>query len=189
MIDILLSASVPLPERDRRFFDSADVLLIREAIKAVVEVVLPLGRITSGGHPAITPLISLFVRENRLPPERLTIFQSALFESRFPAENADFADIRIVPAAGNDRDASLSRMRREMIGSRQFTAAVVVGGMEGIFEEVALFKELQPLAPLFPFASTGAAAAMIYEEGNFDSEFVTNLTYASLLRRRLRGIL
>ncbi len=186
MIDVFLSASVPLPERDRRFFDSADVLLIREAIKAVVEVILPLGRITSGGHPAITPLISLFVRENRLPPERLTIFQSALFETQFPADNADFADIRIVPAVGKDRGASLSRMRGEMIRSRQFTAAVVIGGMEGILEEVVIFKELHPLAPILPLASTGAAAAMVYKQGDFDHEFETNLTFASLLRRRLR---
>lgn len=39
MIDVFLSASVPLPDRNRVFFDTADVLAIREAIKALIEVV------------------------------------------------------------------------------------------------------------------------------------------------------
>jgi hypothetical protein len=63
MTDIFLSASVPLPDWDHRFFETADVLSIREAIKALVETALPTGRITCGGHPAITPLLALFVRE------------------------------------------------------------------------------------------------------------------------------
>ena len=63
MIDIFLSASVPLPERDRHYFETADVLAIRESIKALVEIVIPRGRITYGGHPTITPLLAFFVRE------------------------------------------------------------------------------------------------------------------------------
>lgn len=189
MIDVFLSASVPLPDRDRRFYESADVLLIREAIKSTVEVVLPLGRITSGGHPAITPLLALFVREAGLSRDRLTIFQSALFADNFPAENADFADVRIVPAVGSDRAASLTRMRREMISSRTFNAAVVIGGMEGILEEMELFASLHTSASVLPIASTGAAAALVYQRGQFDAEFVTNLTFSTLLRRRLRNVL
>ena len=79
MIDIFLSASVPLPTRNRVFFDTADVLAIREAIKALVEVVLPVGSITCGGHPAITPLLALFAREASLDRDRLAIYQSRLF--------------------------------------------------------------------------------------------------------------
>jgi len=52
MTNIFLSASVPLPDRDRRFYESADVFLIREAIRALVEVILPSGHITFGGHPS-----------------------------------------------------------------------------------------------------------------------------------------
>lgn len=186
MIDVFLSASVPLPDRHRVFFDTADVLLIREAVKALVEVVLPIGRITSGGHPAITPLISLFVREAALGPDRLTIFQSAFFAGQMPAENADFADIRVVPAIDHDRDASLTRMRTDMITSRAFAAMVIIGGMEGIFEEVDLFSLHHPQAALLPLASTGAAAAIVYEKGQFDPEFATNLTFSSLFRHKLQ---
>jgi len=188
MIDVFLAASVPLPERDRRFFESADVLLIREAVKSVVEVVLPIGRITSGGHPAITPLLSLFVREAGLSPDRLTIFQSSLFASNFPAEIAAFADVRIVPAVGVERNASLTLMRKRMIGSRKFAAAVIIGGMEGILEEVEIFASLHPSAPIIPIASTGAAAAIVYKRGQFDEELEKNLTYSTLLRHKLRGL-
>ena len=185
MIDVFLSASVPLPTRHRQFFDTADVLLIREAIKALVEVVLPVGRITCGGHPAITPLIALFVRDASLPRDRLTIYQSRFFESELPRENQEFVDVRLVPAVRNNRDASLTAMREDMIGSRSFAAAVVVGGMEGIFEEVEIFRRVHPQAPLLPLASTGAAAAIVHREGGYDFDLATDLTFASLFRRRL----
>jgi hypothetical protein len=185
MIDVFLSASVPLPDRDRRFFETADVLSIREAVKALIEVVLPIGRITCGGHPAITPLLSLFVREAGLDVERLTIFQSSLFIGLMPAEIADFADVRIIPSVGKDRGASLTAMRTAMVTSRNFTAAVIVGGMDGIFEEVDLFTRYQPLARVLPLASTGAAAAIVHQRGNYDAEFARDLTFSSLFRRNL----
>ena len=61
MRHIFLSASVPLPERNSVYFDTADVFLIREAIRSLIEVIIPVGAITFGGHPAITPLVSLYL--------------------------------------------------------------------------------------------------------------------------------
>jgi hypothetical protein len=185
MIDVFLSASVPLPQRDRRFFDTADVLAIREAIKALVEVVLPVGRITCGGHPAITPLLALFVREAGLGHEGLTIFQSALFTEQMPAEITAFMDVRIVPAVGSDIDASLTAMREAMLASRHFAAAVIIGGMQGAFEELDIFHRLHPQAVVLPLASTGAAATIIHENGQYDEQLARDLTYPSLFRRRL----
>lgn len=184
-MDVFLSASIPLPERDRRFFETADVLLIREAIKALVEVVLPTGRLTCGGHPAITPLLSLFVREAGLPRERVTVFQSQFFVSVMPAENVDFVDVRMTPSVSGRRDASLTLMREQMIASRPFTAAVVIGGMEGIFEEVEIFRRLHPRGAVLPLASTGAAASHVYATGEYDAELAQDLTFSSLFRRRL----
>jgi hypothetical protein len=186
MTEIFLSASVPLPERDRRFFESADVLLIREAIKALVEVVLPAGRITCGGHPAITPLLLLFAREAGFGTDRLTVFQSSLFSGSMPAENEAFANVRVVPAIGEDRKASLTAMRETMIRSRSFSAAVVIGGMEGVLEEVNLFSRYHPHATMLPIASTGAAAAIVHDQGHYDAELMSNLTFSSLFRRRLK---
>src|SRR5688572_28217043 len=114
MIDVLLSASVPLPERDPHFFQTADVLSIREAIKALVEVVLPIGRITFGGHPAITPLIALFVQEAGLERDRLTVLQSTYFQGVMPHANAEFHDVRFVDGVVGDRNQSLFAMRSAM---------------------------------------------------------------------------
>lgn len=185
MIEVFLSASVPLPDRNRIFFETADVLAIRESIKSLVEVVLPRGRITCGGHPAITPLLALFVREAELSADRVTIYQSRLFEGRLPAELAAFIDVRMVEAIGVDRARSLTAMRRAMIKSRAFSAGVFVGGMEGLFEERDLFAELHPGAAILPLSTTGAAAAVLYENGSYDAEFARNRTYSSLFRRRL----
>ena len=185
MMDIFLSASVPLPERNRTFFDTADVLAIRESIKALVEIVLPGGRITCGGHPAITPLLAHFVKEASLCADRITIYQSKLFRGTLPPELADFVNVRMVDAVGNDRDKSLTAMRREMVASRPFHAAVIIGGMEGIDEEYRLFIDLHPTAKVLPLATTGAAAAIIHRRGVFDPDLARNRTYSSLFRRKL----
>lgn len=185
MIDILLSASVPLPNRNRHYFDTADVLSIREAIKALVEVVLPIGRITFGGHPAITPLIALFVREAGLERNRLTVFQSRFFEAILPDANAEFHDVRLVDSVDGDREASLLAMRSEMILSRPFRAAIFIGGMEGLVQEATLIGELQPNCEMLPIASTGAAAADVYRAGQYPPELESELTYATLFRRHL----
>lgn len=185
MIDIFLSASVPLPSRNREFFDTADVLAIREAIKALVEVVLPVGRITCGGHPAITPLLALFAREANLDHNKVAIYQSKLFEDRLPPELAEFVDIHMVPAVASNRDASLTAMRRAMITSRSFSAAVIIGGMEGIYEEHKLFVENHPNAAVLPISTTGAAAKIVYQQGQYDPIFDRDRTYSSLFRRRL----
>lgn len=185
MIDVFLSASVPLPTRNPLFFETANVPAIREAVKALVEVVLPIGRITFGGHPAITPMIDFFVREDDLPRDRLTIFQSRFFEGMFPKENVEFHDVRVIEAVDKNLDLSLLRMRTEMINSRPFGAAVFIGGMEGIEEEAKLFADLKPNAILLPIASTGAAAAQLFHRGAYPPELKTELTYVTLFRRRL----
>ena len=62
MINVFLSASVPLPDRNPRFMKMADVIAIRKSVKALVTEVIPKGVIVFGGHPAITPLIALLLR-------------------------------------------------------------------------------------------------------------------------------
>jgi len=185
MIDVFLSASIPLPKRDAAFFASADILNIREALKALVEVLLPHGRITFGGHPAITPLISLFIEEAKLDRGRLTVFQSRYFEGQFPAANNEFYDVRLIDAVPGDRESSLSAMRSAMVESRKFKAAVFIGGMQGVIDEALHFSRVHPAARMIPIASTGAAAARIFDHGKFAEEFRTNLTYPTLFRRHL----
>jgi hypothetical protein len=185
MIHIFLSASVPLPERDKKFFDTADVFLIREAIRALVEVVLPKGHITFGGHPAITPLMALYARTAKLGNDRITIYQSKSFLGKFPPENEEFADVRYVEGKPDDTVTGIKRMREEMLKSRKYDAAVLIGGMEGVREEVQLFRRFNPNAKVLPVPATGAAAAIEYKEGNYPSDLANEISFASLFRRKL----
>ncbi|MHC2574986.1 hypothetical protein [Rhizobium leguminosarum] len=185
MKDVFLSASVPLPERDSAFYATSDHLAIRDAIKALIEIVLPVGTLTFGGHPVITPLISLYVREMSFKPLQVTVYQSLFFEERFPEENDRFVNLRVTPA-GMDEQKSLKIMRTEMIKSRKFDAAVFIGGMEGVLEEYRLFLKFHPNTPALPIASTGAAACQIFDEGNFERKWTDDLNYATLFRRFFR---
>ena len=54
---IFLSASIPLPERDPIFYQTADFIAIRDAVRALATIVIPKAHLVWGGHPAITPLI------------------------------------------------------------------------------------------------------------------------------------
>jgi hypothetical protein len=185
MTEIFLSASVPLPDRNREFFDTADVFLIREAIRALIEVVLPVGRITFGGHPAITPLISLYVEHCKFEKNRLTIFQSSFFLGEMPPENSDFCDVRIIPTKKNDLELSVAAMRKSMLTSRKFDAAVFIGGMEGIKAEEELFRKYNPHAIVLPVPATGAAARMLFNEGGYLPELENEISFASMFRRNL----
>lgn len=184
MANIFLSASIPLPTRNPKYHETVDVILLREAIKALAEAVLPHGRITFGGHPAITPMIVHYIRAASLPKRNVTLFQSAFFLKDFPKENEEFLDLRVTPAEVS-RDRSLALMRNEMINSADFDAAVLIGGMEGVVDEAALFRELHPRKPVFPVASTGAGAAEVFSSSEYPQELVEDLTYTTLFRRLL----
>jgi hypothetical protein len=77
-------------------------------------------------------------------------------------------------------------MRQSMIGSADFAAGVFIGGMEGVEEEYYLFREQHPDKPVFPIASTGAAARILFERHSQDQpELLDELRYLSLFRRLL----
>lgn len=185
---VFLSASVPLPNRDPGFLESADVVAIREAIKALVLVLLERnGCLVFGGHPAITPLVRLLFHEAGVSPrDHVTLYQSKYFVDEFPPENEAFERIIVVDAVANDRERSLLEMRRRMIIETEFTSAVFVGGMEGVIAEFELFRELQPAVDLLPIASTGAASLQLYEDNAIEkSELKLELTYPTLFRKVL----
>lgn len=185
MRHIFLSASVPLPERNRIYFDTADVFLIREAIRALIEVIIPVGAITFGGHPAITPLVSLYLTNTGYPKERVTVFQSELFPRPTGKGALDLVDIRYTQSIRGDREPSLMLMRQEMITSRKFDAAVLIGGMDGIDEELRIFRQHHPDALVLPVPSTGAAARIIYNSGSFPADLEKEISFASMFRRHL----
>lgn len=191
MIRVFLSASVPLPDCDKKFAETADVIAIREAVKAVVGEVIPRGFLVFGGHPAITPLVARLVRTVGPEPRgRFILYQSAFFSDRFGADNDDFIDVRIIPTVRRSRKLSLARMRERMIKDNQFDAGVFIGGMEGVLEEFELFKRAHPGTPVWPIASTGAAAKSVFEMTSSQRPelFAREMTYPKLFRTLLSEI-
>ena len=182
---IFLSASIPLPDHDARYQETADIIAIRDSIRALVSVVVPTGQIVFGGHPAITPLVRLLVRG--MTPDvnqHIILYQSAFFRRDFPPEAAEFERVRIIEAVDADEAASLKKMREAMIGGHNFDAGVFLGGMEGVEQEYEMFKLIHPNKPAHPVASTGAAARILFDEYARDRvELLTDLRYLSLFRR------
>lgn len=183
-MNVFLSASVPLPDRNPTYFSTADVIGIRDAVKSLVVEVARHGILTFGGHPAITPLIALVLKQT-LPQKHgsFVLFQSEYFLGMFPKENDEFIDVRVTPAVPNDRTASLDHMRREMLTHCSYDAAFFIGGMEGVIEEFEMLGVLQPEVPTYPIASAGGAALDLYKRGEWDTSLIDELTYPTLFRR------
>jgi hypothetical protein len=186
MTAVLLSASVP----DRPpFAADCDPLLVREAVLALVSIVTPQSELVFGGHPAISPLVEHAARSLGTL-NRVHIFQSEHFAEKMPAVARQFQNLRLT-RRGTDRNSSLTLMRNEMIGFRSFRYAVLIGGMEGLFEELELFCSTHPSGSVIPVASTGGAARSIFDSGagprgakdRVDLE--SSLRYRGLFRRLL----
>lgn len=157
MGQIFLSASVPVQERGE-FFESADPFLIQFAVRELMTVCLGRRRVVWGGHPAITPMVwavceSLDVSYSTA----VKLYQSRYFEEWFPEENKRFRNVQFTPEVEGDRMASLELMRRTMI-AEPFEAGVFIGGMEGIFDEFKIFRELHPMAKVVTISAPGGAA-------------------------------
>ena len=168
---IFLSASVPNREPFVQYFDA---IAIREAVLSLVATEARERQIVFGGHPAISPLVEHAARSLGAL-NQIHIYQSKFFEAFIPEVAKEFPNLHWTKRQGEgegNRDASLTLMRREMISSGDFCAAVFVGGMEGIFEEWSIFSELHPHAAVIPIASTGGAAQDVFEKmkGGFKAD-------------------
>jgi hypothetical protein len=157
---IFLSASVPVKGRGD-FFDSANPFLIQFAVRELLTVCLGRRTIVWGGHPAITPMVwavceSLGVQY----ATAVKLYQSRLFQDAFPEENLRFQNVNYVPAVGESLAESLKRMRRAMLRGK-FEAGVFIGGMEGIFDEYEMFRELHPNAKIVALRAPGGAAMQL----------------------------
>lgn len=187
---IFLSASIPLADRDPKYFDTADNTAIRDAVIALARIVLPRAELVWGGHPSITPLIKLVLEKQKLKvQDHVTLYQSNFFAKFFPPEN-EYLEKIIRTEALQDRASSLQLMREEMIIKNDFCAAIFIGGMEGVEDEYKLFKEAHPDVPVFPIASTGAASRILYFQNKSENEILlTDFCYLPLFDELFEGIL
>ncbi len=189
MKNIFLSASIPLPERHAKYYDTADIIAIREAVISLVTVVLPHHRIIWGGHPSITPLIYYVMQKMNLTiQEHVKLYQSDFFKDKFPEDNNKFQNIMFTENMG-ELPSSIQRMRERMFSENEFAAGIFIGGMDGIEVEYNMFREYHPNSILLPIASTGAATKIFYENllpDDFKNErLVKDYGYMSLFQKLL----
>lgn len=215
MKNIFLSASIPLPERDPKYYETADIIAIRDAVIALASNVLLKHRIIWGGHPSITPLIYYVIERtiiNKLNREdwaieltkkeedsiqselkakiqdHVILYQSLYFKDYFPPENDKFNNVRLTENVG-DIHSSIQLMRHKMISENEFSAAVFIGGMDGIEVEYKMFRTYHRDSILLPIASTGAATKIVYDNllpEKFKNErLVKDYGYMSLFQKLL----
>jgi len=93
---VFLSASEPNPNRRKEYTLTANVVNLREAVRAFCAHVLPNFPLVFGGHPAITPFVRVaadriahdlkddpeFAAKARLKAPQVVMFQSRLFFDR-----------------------------------------------------------------------------------------------------------
>jgi len=170
--NIFLSASIPLKERDPKYFDSADIIAIRDSVIALATVVLPNHRLIWGGHPSITPIIYYVMERLGLKvQDHVLLYQSKFFEKFFPEDNNKFENVILTDIIDYDREKSLFHMRERMLSETEFFGGIFIGGMEGvegdkekgIDGEFKMFIERHPNAIVLPISSTGGASQIIYD--------------------------
>lgn len=187
--NIFLSASIPFKERHPKYFDTADIIAIRDSVIALASVVLPNHRLIWGGHPSITPIIYYVMEKFDLNvQEHLVLYQTKYFEHLFPEDNNKFNNV-VLTENLSELSKSLQHMRERMFRENRFSAAVFIGGMEGIEDEFKMFKEFHPEALMLPIASTGGAAKLIYDEllpnESRNEKLVNDYGYMSLFQNLL----
>lgn len=178
---IFLSASVPRLDRGH-YHETADPFLIQFAVRELLTVVLGRRTLVWGGHPAITPMVSSVCDDLGVQyTTAVILYQSAFFKEEMPAENTHFSNLIEVPSVPGNRDESLLAMRMKML-SRPFEAAVFIGGMEGVFEEYAIFTMLHPHATVITIPSAGGAARELAQDLDDCSD---RIDFARLFYERL----
>ena len=188
---IFLSASIPKADRPKKYLDSADIVAIRDAVRALATVVIPKAHLVWGGHPSITPLIRFVMdRMNAKLSDHITLYQSLFYESQFPADNSAFENVVLTERKLNLKD-SMHFMRERMMNENKFSAGIFIGGMEGIDIEYKMFKDKHPQALILPVASTGAAAKILYEKlpQPLNVRLQNDYAYMSLFRDLLSNVL
>lgn len=166
---VFLSASVPDPRRHEKYFATGDTIAIRDAVVALVGVVLPRAKLVFGGHPAITPMVK-WAADQLGAFERVRMFQSKFFREYY-LKDLEFFRYEETEAVPGDRKKSLLVMRRRMIHCESFDAAFFIGGMDGVEEEFNLVRDELPDVPRYPVYTTGGAARLLWgKEQNRSTE-------------------
>lgn len=186
MSAIFLSASVPIVGRGN-YYESADPFLIQCAVREFVTAALGRRLIVWGGHPAITPMVWAVCEDLGVSfSKAVVLYQSKFFDDIFPEENKHFGNVEYVESVEDDREASLLRMREVMLSREDLTAAVFIGGMEGVVAEHAIFTSFHPNAKILVVPGPGGAARQLAESlGVVNETDLQNVDFARLFHVEL----
>lgn len=188
---IFLSASIPYKDRDRQYYDTADIVAIRDAVRALATVVIPKAHLIWGGHPSITPLIRYVMDRMQADlKQHVTLYQSLYFEDKFPKDNFAFENVILTPKQETVAQ-SVQIMRERIFQENAFSAGIFIGGMEGIQVEYEMFIAANPDAIIIPIASTGGAAKILYDsiDNLTDERLVNDYAYMALFRNILNDLI
>jgi hypothetical protein len=183
---IFLSASIP-NQKDSKYFETADLFAIRDAVRALATVVIPYTNLVWGGHPAITPLIRYVLTTMDINVhDRVTLYLSNFYQQEFIDDNSAFGNVILVDSAETQED-SLKKLREQMFTENKFSAGIFIGGMKGVEDEFELFKHYQPHALLLPVGSTGGASRLIYDsQDSSDEKLLKDYAYMSVFKTLLK---
>jgi len=186
MSEIFLSASIPVVGRGN-YYETADPFLIQFAVREFVSAALGRRLIVWGGHPAITPMIWSVCEDLGVNySQALVLYQSKFFQELYPEENKHFANVEYIEAVPNDREASLLRMRESMLSRQDLSAAVFIGGMEGVLDEHAMFARFHPKGKVLAVSSPGGAAReLAIRLGLTNDADLQNVDFARLFHEEL----
>lgn len=183
---IFLSASIP--SLGREFFGTEDIVAIREAVMAFTKVCMEKHlAFYFGGHPAITPLVWDVAKDYLCEEYKqlIRIYQSSYFIGSTPKEVEYFENV-IWTERKNTVQESVKCMRNQMFSENETTAAVFIGGMNGIMEEYKMIIRYYPKVKILPIATSGAASEQLYKDlGINNSDFIDNYSYISVFRKYL----
>lgn len=190
MKELFLSASVPVPSRGN-YHETADPFLIQFAVRELIAAAIRECVVVWGGHPAITPMVWAICNDLGVDYAKSTIlYQSQFFEQFFPEENKHFGNTVIVPAIEDDRAGSLLRMRTEMLSRSALSAAVFIGGMEGVEEEFAMFRQFHPNAGVVALGAPGGAARELALKSSVSKPLsLESVDFARIFREELLPML
>lgn len=183
---------------------AAVVAVTREALKRKMKIVF-------GAHPTISPLMIQAAESTGAPDDSILIFQAKPFESMIPQSTLDLihnskGKLIITPTKNNEAiqslplgqrkrhpcPESLKYMREQMVNIPRLCCGIFIGGMIGVEDEATLFKQARPNLKCYAIASTGGAAAKIFQNQGFagnlssiDRQHLETMRSYTLLARKI----
>jgi hypothetical protein len=186
MDEVFLSAGVPVMGRGD-YHETADPFLIQCAVREFLTAILGRRLVIWGGQPAITPMVWAVCEDLGVHyADNVVLYQSKFFAEMYPEENKHFGNVQYVEAVSQDREASLLQLRETMLSRPNLTAAVFIGGMDGVLAEHAIFARLHPDAKVLAVPAPGGASLQLARTlGAADQDMLEDLDFARLFHVEL----